>query len=98
MPQGASPVAPVTRKRIVSLMDESASRAVRTTLRERVLRIVQRKKTCDTEVLLKACASYSWNEVFLEIDRLSRSGELCLFYKEDGDYAVRLPPTRESVH
>jgi hypothetical protein len=23
--------------------------------------------------------------VFLEIDRLSRSGELCLFYKQDGD-------------
>jgi len=79
-------------------MNESASRAVRITLRERVLRIVQRKKTCDTELLLKACASYSWNEVFLEIDRLSRSGELCLFYNEDGDYAVRLPPTRESVH
>jgi hypothetical protein len=70
---------------------ESGSVA-RTELGNRVLRLVHRKKTCNTEILLKACASYSWNEVFLEIDRLSRSGKLCLFYKEDGDYAVRLPP------
>ena len=35
-------------------------------------------------------ASYPWNEVFLEIDRLSRSGYLSLFYKQDGDYAVRI--------
>ena len=80
------------------VMNESTSRAVRITLRDRVLRVVQRKKTCDTDVLLRACASYSWNEVFLEIDRLSRTGELCLFYKQDGDYAVRLPGARESMH
>jgi hypothetical protein len=76
---------------MVCVMHDSTSRAVRITLRDRVLRIVQRKKTCDTELLLKACASYSWNDVFLEIDRLSRTGELCLFYKQNGDYAVRLP-------
>jgi hypothetical protein len=76
---------------MVCVMHDSTSRAVRLTLRDRVLRIVQRKKTCDTELLLKACASYSWNDVFLEIDRLSRTGELCLFYKQNGDYAVRLP-------
>ena len=43
------------------------------------------------EELLQACDSYTWNQVFLEVDRLSRSGELCLLYKKDGDYAVRLP-------
>jgi hypothetical protein len=63
-----------------------------TELGERVLRLVHRKKTCSTEILLKACASYPWNEVFLEIDRLSRSGKVRLFYQQDGDYAVRLPP------
>jgi hypothetical protein len=73
-------------------MDEAAARVTRTDLGTRVLRIVDRKQTCNTGVLLKACASYPWNEVFLEIDRLSRSGELCLFYKQDGDYAVKLPP------
>ena len=76
---------------MVCVMHDSTSLAVRITLRDRVLRIVQRKKTCDTELLLKACASYSWNDVFLEIDRLSLTGELCLFYKQNGDYAVRLP-------
>ena len=60
---------PEARKRIVGLM---ASQAMRMRLRERVLRVVHRKKTCDTKDLLKACASYMWNEVFLEIERLSR--------------------------
>jgi len=43
------------------------------------------------EELLQACDSYTWNQVFLEVDRLSRNGELCLLYRKDGDYAVRLP-------
>jgi hypothetical protein len=57
----------------------------------RVLRVVRRTKECDMEKLLDRCAVYTWNEVFLEVDRLSRTGELCLFYKKDGNYAVRLP-------
>lgn len=74
-------------KRIVCVMtEESVSE-----LGKRVLRLAHQKKTCNTEILLKASASYSWDEVFLEIDRLSRSGKLCLFY-QNGDYAVRLPP------
>lgn len=80
------------RKRIVCLMNHAATRAARTELSKQVLRVVHRKKTCDTEALLKACASYSWNEVFIEIDRLSQCGELCVCYKHDGDYAVRIPP------
>ena len=73
-------------------MNEAASSVVQTTLRARVLRVVHRKKRCDTNEVLRACAAYPWNEVFSEIDQLSLSGELCLFYKEDGEYAVRLPP------
>ena len=82
---------PLKRKRMVCLMNEAASQTAHQELRKRVLRIVHRKKTCDTTELLKACASYPWSDVFLEIDQLSRSGELCLFYTQDGDYAVRLP-------
>ena len=42
------------------------------------------------EDLLQSCNAYTWNQVFLEVDRLSRTGELRLLYKRDGDYAVSL--------
>lgn len=77
---------------MVCVMDRTTTPVEHRKLRERVLRVVHRKKTCDTEVLLKACGSYPWNEVFLEIDQLTRSGQLCLFYKQDGNFLVRLPP------
>lgn len=77
---------------MVCIMNETASSVVQMALRDRVLRIVHRKKRCDTNTVLRACAAYPWNEVFSEIDQLSLSGELCLFYKADGEYAVRLPP------
>ena len=56
-----------------------------------VLRILRRKKTCDLDELLQECTSYTWTQVFLEIDRMSRSGELCLVCKKAGEYSVTLP-------
>ena len=56
-----------------------------------VLRIVRRKKTCDLDDLLQECNSYTWTQVFLEVDRMSRSGELRLVCKKAGEYSVTLP-------
>jgi hypothetical protein len=60
-------------------------------LRKRVLRIVRKQKMCDLDELILECTSYSWTDVFLEVDRLSRSGELRLLSKETGEYTVTLP-------
>jgi hypothetical protein len=62
-----------------------------------ILRTVGRKKRCNLEDLLQTCTSYTWNQVFLEIDRLSRTGELRLEYKKDGDYALSLARRQEQV-
>ena len=56
-----------------------------------LLRIVRKKKTCDLDELLGECTSHSWTQVFLEVDRLSRTGELCLSCKKAGVYIVSLP-------
>jgi hypothetical protein len=56
-----------------------------------VLSIVRRKKTCNLDDLLQECASYTWTQVFLEVDRMSRSGELRLVSKKAGEYSVTLP-------
>lgn len=60
-------------------------------LSDRLLRVVRRKKICELDELLQECASYTWTQVFLEVDRLSRSGELCLLCKKAGEYSVTLP-------
>jgi hypothetical protein len=60
-------------------------------LRKQLLRIVKKRKTCDLDELILECTSYSWTQVFLEVDHLSRTGELCLLCKKAGEYAVTLP-------
>lgn len=60
-------------------------------LYHKLLRIVRLKKECDLDELLQECASYTWTQVFLEVDRLSRTGELCLLCRKAGEYAVKLP-------
>lgn len=57
----------------------------------KIVQMVKHRQTCDMEDLLEACSSYTWNQVFLEVDRLSRTGELRLFSKQAGKYTVTLP-------
>jgi hypothetical protein len=57
-----------------------------------VLRAVRRKRgECNFEEILEECASYPEKQVFNEIARLSRTGDLRVVYKQGGAYAVRLP-------
>ena len=56
-----------------------------------IVQMVKRRRACDMEDLVKACSSYTWNQVFLEVDRLSRTGELRLLSQRAGVYTVTLP-------
>ncbi|HSC55802.1 MAG TPA: hypothetical protein VLC51_01290 [Nitrospira sp.] len=57
----------------------------------KIVQLVKHRQACDMEDLLEACSAYTWNQVFLEVDRLSRTGELRLFSKRAGRYTVTLP-------
>lgn len=56
-----------------------------------IYQMVKRRQACDMEDLVEACSSYTWNQVFLEVDRLSRTGELRLLCTRAGVYTVTLP-------
>jgi hypothetical protein len=56
-----------------------------------ILEAVMQTNECDLEELVRASPSFTWNQVFLEVDRLSRTGELRLLPKGKGQYSVRLP-------
>ncbi|MEO8340949.1 MAG: hypothetical protein ABI604_14765 [Nitrospirota bacterium] len=55
-----------------------------------ILKAVRRSNEYDLEELLHVLPGYTWNQVLLEVDRLSRTGELRLLLRGRGLYTVRL--------
>ena len=63
-----------------------------------ILEAVKSKRVCELEDLVQVCSSCTWNQIFLEVDRLSRTGELRLIPKRAGVYAVSIPAHRPMRH
>ena len=62
--------------------------AEHTTVEEQVIDLVHRARACDLEAITRDCPTLTWNQVFLAVDRLSRSGELTLVSRGRGLYTV----------
>lgn len=60
-----------------------------------VMNVLQRHSPCEFDQLAAACSEYSWSQVFLEVDRLNRLGEVCLSPLGDGHYLLTLAPKAE---
>jgi hypothetical protein len=58
------------------------------------LRILQALKASGTDLddLVSSLPGLTWNQVFLEIDRLSRTGEVQVTSQTPGSYRVALRP------
>jgi hypothetical protein len=54
----------------------------------RVMEIILRSPGCDMEDVVLECPDFTWNQVFLELDRLSRSGQVALKQSTPGRYCV----------
>jgi len=65
------------------------------TVADRILKAVRRVPGCQLDDLEGSCPDLTWNQVFLEVDRLSRTGQMRVTAKGQGVYTVRLP-TKES--
>ncbi|ULA58685.1 MAG: hypothetical protein LZF60_80077 [Nitrospira sp.] len=46
---------------------------------------------CDLDMLVEACPTLTWNQVFSEVDRLSRMGQLRLSHLGQGRYTIERP-------
>ncbi len=55
---------------------------------DRILKAVHLSPGCFIEELVLACPDLTWNQVFLEVDRLSRAGLVRLTLKGPGLYSV----------
>ena len=69
--------------------------ASHTPVTDRILGEVQRTHGCDLDMLAKSLSDLSWSQVFLEVDRLSRDGQVLVTSGTGGRYMIRLPEYKE---
>ena len=62
-----------------------------TPVTDRVLGTVQRTHECDLDTLTNSLPDLSWGQIFLEVDRLSRKGQVLVTRDTGGRYVIRLP-------
>ena len=60
------------------------------TVADRIIETVSRSPGCLLEEVALDCPDLTWNQVFLTVDQLSRTGRLHLAKKGPGVYAVRV--------
>jgi hypothetical protein len=58
---------------------------------ERVMEVVTHNPGCLLEDVALACSDLSWNQVFSEVDRLSRIGQIRLMREGFDRYALSVP-------
>jgi hypothetical protein len=58
---------------------------------DRILRAIKRAHRCDLDALATSLPELTWNQVFFEIDRLSRMGEVKVTFDTGGRYMIQLP-------
>lgn len=65
---------------------------------DRIIHAVAESPGCLLDELVSACSGLTWNQVFLAVDRLSRTGRVQLTRAGVGKYAVRLSShTRQRI-
>ena len=62
--------------------------------REFILLALQNRPGCEIDAVVEKCSGFTWSKVFLEIDRLSRSGEIRLKKQRGPGYTLTLPSDR----
>jgi predicted nucleic acid-binding Zn-ribbon protein len=58
---------------------------------DRILGTIKHTHGCDLDTLAESVPELTWNQVFLEIDRLSRQGEILVTCTTGGRYKIQLP-------
>jgi hypothetical protein len=62
-----------------------------TAVEDQIFDVVNNTRACDLEEIMSQCTNLTWNQVFLAVDRLSRSGEIALIRSGRGMYILAIP-------
>ncbi len=66
--------------------------SVQETVADQILKAVRRCPRCLLDDLVCTCADLTWNQIFLEVDRLSRTGQVRVHSKGRGSMLSRYQP------
>ncbi|WP_447974733.1 hypothetical protein [Nitrospira sp. Kam-Ns4a] len=58
---------------------------------DRIIEAVSQNPGCLIEELVLACPELTWNQVFFQVDHLSRTGRLILARRAAGVYTLQIP-------
>ncbi len=64
---------------------------------DQVLESLARNPACEFPTLVAECSEFTWNQLFYEVDRLSRMGKLCLTSVGGGHYFINLVFTEDTM-
>jgi hypothetical protein len=64
---------------------------------DQVLESLARNPACAFNTLVAECSEFTWNQLFYEVDRLSRIGQLYLTSVGGGHYFIRLAFTEVTM-
>lgn len=64
------------------------------TVKAQIVDAVRCAPGCHLEDVVMSCPQVSWNEIFMEVDRLKRTGELLVMSVDHGGYILDLPKRR----
>lgn len=56
--------------------------------KDTIMQVIIRSPGCSLEEIILECPDQTWNQVFCEIDRMSRTGQVRLTPKGQGRYGV----------
>ena len=65
---------------------------------EQIMQVIIRSPNCSLDEIVFECQSLTWNQVFSELDRLSRTGQIRLKMKAPGLYTISLPKPTPPAH
>ena len=62
-----------------------------------ILHELKRLGACTFDELVRALSDYSWNQVFMAVDQLSRDGRLLLTRQGRFDYLISIGPQQTAI-
>jgi hypothetical protein len=65
-------------------------------VRQRIISVIESAIECDLDTLVSRCGEFSWGQIFLEVDNMSRIGVIRLTKSADGGYCLGLPTSARS--
>lgn len=66
------------------------------TLAAQMLDALQRNPSCGFDQLVANCSEFTWSQLYHEVGRLSRRGQLCMTRVGGDSYFLRLPQQQAS--